>query len=157
MTPMTELHTEREAGGMTETEVLDLLAEPDNAGLRRLLVDHSASLADHGRMLEALDRRRLEIEELVDVFVPIANAAVQVASARLEALERSDLKRRAVGLRTALTNVLAAAPPSAWQIWRRSRTPEARRGMALAVETLCALGATGRQETESNGRPRGSA
>ncbi len=151
MTPVTEHLVEHAPVTITETDVLDdTLADADVSELRQLLVEQRRVLADHTRMLDAIDRRREELEELVEVMLPIANGALLLASRRLDTLERSGVKQTAIAAKDSVLAALDAPAPGLRQLWKRARTPEARKGLAVLVESLRVLGGVkGVQQGES--------
>ena len=107
--------------------------ENDVAELHRLL-------AEQTRMLQALDARREEIEELVVDMMPVANSAMLMATRALESVERSPVKDWAVATADKLAAVREAPAPGLLDLLRRLRTPEVRRGFALALAALEAVG-----------------
>lgn len=105
----------------------------DVAELHRLL-------AEQTRMLQALDARREAIEELVVDMLPVANSAMLMATRALASAERSAVKEWAVATAAELATVREAPAPGLLDLLRRLRTPEVRRGFALALAALEAVG-----------------
>ncbi len=120
-----------------------------------LTVEASESLIER---LDELERRGYfavarEVAALVDVFVrELDQASIRQWRAQVPELMAAakDLgqpetmalaARVASRLRQALQKPIER-PPSLWRLLMRLRQPEARRGLAIAVELLAALGAT---------------
>jgi Protein of unknown function (DUF1641) len=116
------------------------------AELRTLLVEQRRVLARQAEMIEALDRRREEVEELIEISMPIANSAMRMGIERLGALESAGTMDRARHAVSAVRGAIAAKPPTLWQLWRRLRTPESRRGLAALAEVVHAVGDTVRKD-----------
>lgn len=112
----------------------------DVAELHRLLAEQRQVLAEQTRMLQALDERREQIEELVVDMMPVANAAMLMATRALESVDRSAAKDWAVSTVAELATVREAPPPRLLDLVRRLRTPDVRRGLALALAALAAVG-----------------
>lgn len=116
------------------------VVENEVAALHRLLDEQRRVLAEQTRMLQALDARREEIEELVVDMMPVANSAMLMATRALEAAEGSTAKGWAVATLAELSSVRDAPAPGLRELLRRLRTPDVRRGVALALTLLAAVG-----------------
>lgn len=141
---------------MTALMDRDLLA-PDAARLDRMqeTLDELRKLVRaQGRMLEALDRRREALEELVDDMLPVANAAALIAIRKLDAIDRTGLAARVLDEAHRLDAVRRAPAPTLRALWRRLRAADARHGLALALE---ALAATARLAEPRTGGPAAAA
>lgn len=112
----------------------------DVGELHRLLAEQRRVLAEQTRMLQALDARREEIEELVVDMMPIANSAMLMATRALEAADRSAVKDWTAATVAELMSVREAPAPGLLDLLRRLRTAEVRRGLALALTALAAVG-----------------
>jgi len=110
--------------------------------LRAMLAEQKRLLMRQAAMIEALDHRREEIEELVEIAMPIANQAMRMGIERLATLETDGTLDRARLAAAAVRGAIAAEPPTLWQLWKRLRTPESRRGLAAVAEIVHAIGAT---------------
>lgn len=126
----------------------------DVAVLHRLLDEQRRVLAEQTRMLQALDTRREEIEELVVDMMPVANSAMLMATRALEAADRSAVKEWTVATVAELASVRAAPAPGLLDLLRHLRTPEVRRGLALALTALAAVG-RGIPTASNNPAPKG--
>jgi len=122
----------------------------DVAELHRVLAEQRRVLAEQTRMLQALDARREEIEELVVDMMPVANSAMLMATRALASAERSAVKDWAVATAAELATVREAPAPGLLDLLRGLRKPEVRRGLALA---LAALGAVGRGAPTASNTP----
>ncbi len=132
------------------TAVMDRLSDaaiapvtPNGAGLddlRRMLVAQERMLAAQTRMLDALDARREELEELVADMMPIVNAAMLMAMRTLDAADRSGITDWLAGAKKDVDAVRAAPAPGLLALFRRLRAADVRKGLALAVEGLGAIG-----------------
>ena len=108
--------------------------------LRRLMAEQGLMLAAQGRMLEALDARREEIEELVADFLPMVNAAMLMATRNLEAATASGIGTWMAGALERIDGVRRAPAPGVFSLVRRLRVPAVRKGLALTVEALGVIG-----------------
>lgn len=141
---------------MTALMDRDLLA-PDAARLDRMreTLDELRELVRaQGRVIEVLDHRREALEELVDDMLPVANAAALIAIRKLDAIDRAGLVARVTDEAHRLDAVRRAPAPTLRALWRRLRAPDARQGMALALE---ALAATARLAESGTGGPAAAA
>jgi len=111
--------------------------------LRSMLVEQRRMLLTQARVIEALDHRREEIEELVEIAMPIANNAVRIGIERLASLDADGTFERARHAVMAVRGAIQSEPPTLWRLWRRLRTPESRRGLAALAEVVHAVGASG--------------
>ena len=99
--------------------------------LRRLMAEQGLMLAAQGRMIEALDARREEIEELVADFLPMVNAAMLMATRNLEAATASGIGTWMAGALERIDDTVAAVITE---------------GQVKQVQTGAALLAAGRKE-----------
>jgi len=113
--------------------------------LRAMLVEQKRLLVRQAAMLEALDRRREEIEELVEIAMPIANQALRMGIDRMARCETDGTIERAKEATAAVRGAIASHPPTLWRLWKRLRTPESRRGLAALMEIVHAVGSGGRE------------
>lgn len=121
--------------------------------LRAMLVEQKRLLSRQAAMLEALDHRRDEIEELAGIAMPIANQALQISIERLAVLDAAGTFERARDAASQVRGAACAKPPTLWQLWRRLRTPESRRGLAALAEVIHALGSWGAGTTKRDDGP----
>lgn len=110
------------------------------AGIRDLLLEQGRTLRAQARMLEELDARRMEVEELIEVALPIVNAGMLMATRQLDAVERSSLRTRLASVRQDLDAARRQRPPGLFALVRRLRHPDVRRGLSLSIGALAALG-----------------
>ena len=108
--------------------------------LRRMIAEQGRTLAAQSRMLEALDARREELEELVADFMPMLNAGMLMASRNLEAVTTSGIGPWMAEAMSQINRVRRAPAPGLLALARRLRAPEVRMGLALTVEGLGAIG-----------------
>jgi len=110
------------------------------SAFHHLLEDLRGQVAEQGRMIELLDRRREELEELVVDMLPVANAGMSMAIRALDRIQHAGLLDRGRDAVARLDAARRAPAPSLLHLWRRARTQEARRGFAVALEALALLG-----------------
>lgn len=108
--------------------------------LRALLVAQERTLAEQYRMLAALDERREQFDELVADMVPVANAAMLMATRQLESATAPEVQARVREAMAQVEQVRGAPAPGLFALLRRLRNPEVRRGLALALALLGAAG-----------------
>ena len=108
--------------------------------LRALLVEQRDALAAQRRILESLDTRREQLDELIADAMPIANAALLLAT-RAAGIVDTDLRPRLTLIREELDGVRRAPAPSVIALLWQMRDPAVRKALAL---TLAALRVAGR-------------
>lgn len=114
-------------------------AEGDVA-VRRMLAEQGRTLAAQHRMLEALDARREQVDELLTDMMPIINAAMLMMLRNIDALATPGSRAKLVSMVDDLKRVQQAPAPSTFVLLRRLRSRDARKGLALAVAALSAVG-----------------
>jgi len=130
MTSTLQTHDELETGvGQTLDE------------LRHLLDEQRSALTEQTHMLRALDARREELEELIVDMLPVGNAAMLMLTRALDAADQSSARAWATSALRDMEAARTAPPPRLLDLLRLMRTPDVRRGMAIA---LAALGVVGR-------------
>jgi uncharacterized protein YjgD (DUF1641 family) len=110
------------------------------AAFHHVLEDLRTQVAAQGRMIEALDRRREELEELVVDMLPVVNAGMSMAIRALDRAQQAGLVDRGRAAVARLEATRRGPDPTLRQLWKRLKRPEARRGLALALEALAVLG-----------------
>ena len=117
---------------------------PDVAGtlteLRATLAAQHAALAEQHRMLSALDARREQLDELIEDMLPVANAAMLMATRHLDAATGPAMRDRLHDATQAIARVRRAPAPGTFALLRRLRDPDVRMGLALALAVLEATG-----------------
>jgi len=108
--------------------------------LRTLLVEQRDALAAQRRMLETLDVRREQLDELIADAMPIVNAALLLATRTVGVVD-TDVRPRLAAMLEQLGGVRRAPAPSVVALLRRMRDPAVRKMLAL---TLAALRVAGR-------------
>lgn len=109
--------------------------------LRATLAAQQTTLAEQQRMLALLDARREQLDELIDDMMPVANAAMLMATRRLDLLTAPESRARFDALRDEMDRCRREPPPGLFALARRLRDPDVRRALAL---TVAALGVAGR-------------
>lgn len=108
--------------------------------LRALLVAQERTLAEQYRMLAALDERREQFDELVADMMPVANAAMLMATRQLESATAPEVQARVRAAMAQVGAVRGAPAPGLFALLRRLRDPQVRMGLALALAVLGAAG-----------------
>jgi len=134
MTTMMELTAGAAPESHAQPDMLELLE------LQRMIAEQGRTLAAQSRMLEALDARREELEDLVADFMPVVNAALLMATRNLEAATTSGIGEWLADTRQRIDRVRHAPAPGLLALIRRLRDPDVRQGLALTVEGLGAIG-----------------
>ena len=107
--------------------------------LRSLLVEQRDTLAAQRRILEALDARREQLDELIADAMPIVNAALLLAT-RAAGVVDTDVRPRFAAMLDELNGVRRAPAPSVFALLRQMRDPEVRKTLALTLATLRVAG-----------------
>ena len=115
-------------------------ARDERSELRALLLEQRDAIAAQRRMLDALDARREQLDELIADAMPIANAAMLLAT-RTAGIVDTDLRPRLTLIREELDGVRRAPAPSVIALLWQMRDPAVRKALAL---TLAALRVAGR-------------
>ncbi len=108
--------------------------------LRRMLAAQGRTLAAQHRMLEALDARREQVDELITDVMPIINAAMLMMMRNIDAVATPGARAKVASMIDDLKRAQRAPAPSALALLRRLRDRDARKGLALAVAALAAVG-----------------
>ncbi len=120
---------------------LQPVVEETLAELRATLAAQQATLEEQHRMLALLDARREQLDELIDDMMPVANAAMLMATRRLDLLTAPESRARLGAVRREMDRFRHEPPPGLFALARRLRDPDVRRALAL---TVAALGVAGR-------------
>ena len=119
--------------------------------LQSILAAHARALDAQTRMLETLDARREQLDELIVDTMPIVNAILLMITHTLGRLGTADVETRVKVAFDDLAAVRRSPAPSTLQLLRRLRNPDVRRGIALSVAALGALGrATAETPTQAD-------
>lgn len=99
-----------------------------------------------GRMIETLDARREQLDEMISDAMPIVNAAMLAVIRQLDAASTQEWKERMHVVIDDLNDVRRAPAPGLLALIRRLQDSDVRRGLALAVAALAAAGRLARLE-----------
>jgi uncharacterized protein YjgD (DUF1641 family) len=115
---------------------------PTNRGedveLRAMLVELRDAVAAQRRMLDTLDTRREQLDELIADAMPIANATALLAMRAAGVLERR--LQPLANVPAELRAVRDAPAPGLLALLRRLRDPYVRRAVAMTLEGLRVVG-----------------
>lgn len=119
--------------------------------LRSLLLEQRDTLAAQRRILEALDARREQLDELIADAMPIVNAGLLLAT-RTAGVVDTDLRPRLAAIFDELNGVRRAPAPSVVALLWQMRDPAVRKTLALTIATLRVAGRlAGDGGTEADG------
>ena len=122
--------------------------------LNSLLHDLRDDLAAQRRMLDALDARREQLDDLIADAMPIANAALLMVTRTASALD--DRRRSLATVPTEMRAALHAPPPGLLALLWRLRDREVRKAVALAIEALRVVGRVAEREWAAPAMARAS-
>lgn len=102
-------------------------------------IEQRDALEEQRRILEALDARREQLDELIADAMPIVNAALLLAT-RVAEIVDTDVKPRLTAMLDELNDVRRAPAPSVVALLRQMRDPDVRKTLALTLATLRVAG-----------------
>lgn len=121
----------------------------ERAEFRALLEEQRDALAAQRRILESLDARREQLDELIADAMPIVNAALLLAT-RTAGVVGTGLRPRLAVILDELNGVRRAPAPSVVTLLWQMRDPEVRKTLALALATLRVAGRLAAGGTEAD-------
>jgi hypothetical protein len=113
--------------------------QDERVDLRSLVAEQRDTLAAQRRILESLDARREQFDELIADAMPIVNAALLLAT-RAAGIVDTDVKPRLAAMLDELNGVRRAPAPSVVALLWQMRDPEVRKAFALTLATLRVAG-----------------
>lgn len=108
--------------------------------VRAALAGQGRMLAAQHRMLELLDVRREQVDDLVADLLPVANAAVLMVMRAMERVGAQHVDQVVAGIAAEWNDVRHAPAPGSLALAKRLRDPDVRRGAAIMLAGLAALG-----------------
>lgn len=141
----------------TESATMPVVtAQPETSELRAMLVAQGRTIALQSRVLESLDERREQLDELIADMMPIVNAMLLKSTRALEPLATADATARLTAAVAEIDQVRRAPPPGVLALLKQLRSPDVRRAIALTIAALGAVGratATATESTVADGAP----
>lgn len=137
--------------GPTELTTSAATPESELAELHAMLVAQSRRLATQGRMLEALNERREQLDELIVDTMPVVNAMLLMSARTLGPLASADAATQLKTIAKEIDDVRRAPAPGLLALLARLRDPDVRKAIALAIATLGAVGRAAATEREVAG------
>jgi len=131
-------------------------ARDDRIELRALLVEQRDALAAQRRILETLDARREQLDELIADAMPIVNAALLLGT-RTAGVVDTDLRPRLAVILHEFNGVRRAPAPSVVALLWQMRDPAVRKTLALTLAVLRVAGrlaGDGRTHADDTRAPR---
>jgi hypothetical protein len=124
--------------------------------LRALLMEQRDALATQRRILETLDARREQLDELIADAMPIVNAALLLAT-RTAGVVDTELRPRLAVILDEFNGVRRAPAPSVVALLWQMRDPAVRKTLALTLAALRVAGRLaggGRTQADDTRAPR---